>query len=109
MKQANAKAGEYFNNLPVSENIGRMTVIRAYLAGHREGVKGAMVENFSSNAPVSGQLLADYDWELLNQFKVEIYELMQKPPFKLEHAQHGIACEKLGDLLHEFWKKRHGK
>lgn len=36
MSQANAKAGKWYLDLPSSENIGRQTVIRAYLAGYRE-------------------------------------------------------------------------
>jgi|688.fasta_scaffold23100_2 hypothetical protein len=58
---------------------------------------------------VSGELLADYDWKLLQDFKTDVYKYLLQPPFNLEHAQHGIACEKLGDVFYEFWKRRHGK
>lgn len=49
----------------------------------------------------------EYDKKLLMDFKPKIYEWIMKPPFNLEHAQHGIACEKLGDVCAEFLQKRH--
>lgn len=48
----------------------------------------------------------DYDNKLLQDFTPKIYEWIMKPPFNLEHAQHGMACEKFGDVRAEFLQKR---
>jgi hypothetical protein len=48
----------------------------------------------------------DYDKKLLMDFTPKIYEWIMKPPFNLEHAQHGVACEKFGDVRAEFMQKR---
>ncbi len=49
----------------------------------------------------------DYDKKLLMDFTPKIYEWIMKPPFNLEHSQHGIACEKFGDVRAEFLQERH--
>ena len=48
----------------------------------------------------------DYDKKLLMDFTPKIYEWIAAPPFNLEHAQHGVACEKFGDVRAEFLQKR---
>ena len=48
----------------------------------------------------------DYDNKLLQDFTPKIYEWIMKPPFNLVHAQHGMACEKFGDVRAEFLQKR---
>ena len=47
----------------------------------------------------------DYDNNLLQLFTPKIYEWIMKPPFYLEHAQHGMACEKFGDVRADFLRK----
>lgn len=49
----------------------------------------------------------DYDKNLLIDYGVKIQEYLLKPPFNLEHAQHGIACEKLADARNSFLDKRY--
>lgn len=49
----------------------------------------------------------DYDKNLLIDYGVKIKEYLLKPPFNLEHAQHGIACEKLADVRNSFLDKRY--
>lgn len=49
----------------------------------------------------------DYDKKLLMDYGVKIQEYLLKPPFKLEHAQHGIACDKLADVRENFLDKRY--
>lgn len=49
---------------------------------------------------------ADYDKKILFDFTPKIYEWIAAPPFNLEHAQHGIACEKFGDLRADFLQTR---
>ena len=48
----------------------------------------------------------DYDKKLLMDFTPKIYEWIMKPPFNLEHAQHGMACENFGDVRTDFLQKR---
>lgn len=48
----------------------------------------------------------DYDKKLLMDFTPKIYEWIMKPPFNLEHAQHGMACENFGDVRADFLQKR---
>jgi len=48
----------------------------------------------------------DYDNKLLQEFTPKIYEWIMKPPFNLEHAQHGMACEKFGNVRAEFLQER---
>jgi hypothetical protein len=47
----------------------------------------------------------DYDNKILQDFTPKIYEWIMKPPFNLEHAQHGMACEKFGDVRADFLRK----
>jgi hypothetical protein len=47
-------------------------------------------------------LIQKYEKQLLLDFTPKVYEFIAKPPFKLEHSQHGIACEKFGDTRTEF-------
>jgi hypothetical protein len=47
----------------------------------------------------------DYDNKLLQDFTPKIYEWIMKPPFCLEHTQHGMACEKFGDVRADFLQK----
>ena len=47
----------------------------------------------------------DYDKNLLLDFTPKIYEWISTQPFNLEHAQHGIACEKFGDVRTDFLQK----
>jgi len=52
--------------------------------------------------------LSNYEYDkLLMDFTPKIYEWIMMPPFNLEHAQHGIACEKFGDVRAEFLQERH--
>ena len=49
----------------------------------------------------------DYDKRLLIDYGVKVQEYLLKPPFKLEHAKHGIACEKLVDVRNSFLDERY--
>ncbi len=49
----------------------------------------------------------EYDKKLLIDYGVKIQEYLLKPPFNLEHSQHGIACEKLADVREKFLNERH--
>lgn len=49
----------------------------------------------------------DYDKKLLIDYGVKVQEFLLKPPFNLEHSQHGIACEKLADVRNTFLYERY--
>lgn len=49
----------------------------------------------------------EYDKKLLIDYGVKIQEFLLKPPFNLEHSQHGIACEKLADVRNSFLDERY--
>src|SRR5574343_509945 len=49
----------------------------------------------------------EYDKKLLIDYGVKIQEYLLKPPFNLEHAQHGIACERLADVRNSFLDERY--
>lgn len=49
----------------------------------------------------------EYDKKLLINYGVKIQKFLLKPPFNLEHSQHGIACEKLADVRDAFLDERH--
>jgi hypothetical protein len=51
--------------------------------------------------------IKDYDKKLLLDYGVKIQEYLLKPPFNLEHSQHGIACDKLADVRENFLNDRH--
>lgn len=49
----------------------------------------------------------EYDKKLLMDYGVKIQEYLLKPPFNLEHAQHGIACENLANVRENFLDDHH--
>ena len=49
----------------------------------------------------------EYDKKLLMDYGVKIQEYLLKPPFNLEHSQHGIACDKLANVRENFLNDRH--
>lgn len=49
----------------------------------------------------------NYDKNLLIDYGVKIQEYLLKPPFNLEHSQHGIACEKLAGIRNKFLDERY--
>ena len=49
----------------------------------------------------------EYDKKLLMDYGIKIQEYLLKPPFNLEHSQHGIACDKLADVRESFLDDRH--
>lgn len=51
----------------------------------------------------------EYERKLINDFSIKVTEYLLKPPFNLEHAQHGIACEKLAILRNNFSIEHHNK
>jgi len=48
-----------------------------------------------------------YDKKLLINYGIKIGEYLMKPPFNLEHSQHGIACEKLSELRERFLNEQY--
>jgi len=48
-----------------------------------------------------------YDKTLLISFGTKVQEFLLKPPFNLEHSQHGIACEKLSEVRESFLEQRY--
>ena len=51
----------------------------------------------------------EYERNLLNDFSIKVTEYLLNPPFNLEHAQHGIACEKLSILRNNFLIKHYNE
>lgn len=44
--------------------------------------------------------------EVLSDFTPKVYELFSDPLFRLEHSQHGMACEKFQEIRNKFINDR---
>lgn len=82
-----------------SNNLMYMTIID----GDIIWVYDYETEIFENNKVLPNQ---DYDRELIIDYGVKIQEYLLKPPFNLEHSQHGIACEKLNEIRNSFLENR---
>lgn len=66
-------------------------------------------EDFAKAKQIENEQRKEYERKLINDFSIKVTEYLLKPPFNLEHAQHGIACENLAILRNNFLIEHHNK
>lgn len=69
---------------------------------YKRGGVSIAPEQYEAIANIIFTIIIKHDRKLLIDYGVKIQEYIAKPPFNLEHSQHGIACEKLADVRELF-------